>query len=104
MDIASIYICDTVRCWRWLPRPYRVMPRGLYTDSVVATSNAIRAAPAWPRVGPAARRASHGLMLYLPLRLLGGQLAACAPARESWPGWLSGTSPGPNSAGTGPTR
>ena len=41
-----IYGCDTVCCSRCLRRPYGVTPCGLYTASVVATSNTSRASAA----------------------------------------------------------
>ena len=44
---CCIYGCDTLRCSCCLRHPYGVMPRGLYTDSVVVTSNTSRPPPAW---------------------------------------------------------
>jgi len=42
-----IYLCALVRRSCCLRHPYRVMPRGLYTDSIVVTSNTSRPPPAW---------------------------------------------------------
>jgi hypothetical protein len=43
---GRIYGCDSARCSYCCRHPYRVMPFGLYIDSVVATSNTSTAAPA----------------------------------------------------------
>ena len=54
--------CEIVRCSCCLRYPYRVMPRGLYIASTVATSNTSRASAAWSwgmRSTPRRDRHSH---------------------------------------------
>ena len=62
-QLANLYVAaspvgDTIRCSCCLRHPYRVTPRGLYTDSVVATSNATTAAPAATTIWICSRRSA----------------------------------------------